>query len=234
MFVIKKILAAFFLPPGLFVLLLLVSGLVLWRKKSRKAALFNSILAVFIWIFSLLPVSDFLTHGLESGLPKPQMPGTDVIIVLSGYGDRLGPGIQLQKKLSVPILFAGYVGLSNSSGDRENFYSLLESWGVPRQLALLETRSRDTLENLRQTQLICRQRGFRQPLIVSSAFHGKRILLCLKKLGFQAEFYPADFNVVGQTIVYSWRSGLPEAKALLGCSTAINEYLGLLFYRILY
>ncbi len=234
LFVLKKLAAAFLLPPGLFVTLILVSGILVWRKKARKTAVFLLVLAVVIWGLSLAPVSDFLIRGLESDLPHPRVEEADVVIVLSGYGERMGPGIQLQKRLGVPILFSGYIALKHSASDRENFYQALESAGVPRDLVLVETQSRDTFENLRQARNICRRRGFRKPVIVSSAFHGKRILLTLRKLSFPADLYPVDFEVIGRTIRYTWRSFLPEAQALLGFSTALNEYLGLLFYRIVY
>jgi uncharacterized SAM-binding protein YcdF (DUF218 family) len=234
MFVLKKILAAFFMPPGLITLLLFLSAFFLRRKKAFLAARLNLVLGVIVWILSLFPVSDFLTRGLESDLPRPRVEEADVVIVLSGYGERLGPGIQLQKRLGVPILFSGYFGLKHSASDRDNFYQSLESAGIPRHLVLVETQSRDTFENLRQARNICRRRGFRRPIIVSSAFHGKRILLTLRKLRFPADLYPVDFKVSGRTIRYTWRSALPEAQALLGCSTALNEYLGLLFYKIVY
>ncbi len=234
LFILKKIVAAFLVPPGLFITLLLAAGILLWRRKARRTALFLLALALVIWGLSAPPVSDLLTRGLETGLPEPRLTEADIVVVLSGYGERMGPAIQLQKRLGVPILFSGYISLKHSAVDRENFTMALERLGVPRDMVILETDSRDTLENLRQARDICRRRGFRRPLIVSSAFHGKRILLSLKKLGFPAEFYPADFDVVGRTIRYSWRSALPEAQALLGCSTAISEYLGLLFYRIFY
>jgi len=234
LFILKKTVGAFLLPPGLFVTLLFAAGIILWRRKARKMAVFLLAMAIVIWGLSVPPVSDLMIRGLESGLPNPQAEGTDVVVVLSGYGERMGPGIQLQKRLGVPILFAGFISLKHSARDRENFYQSLESAGVPRELVLVETQSRDTLENLRQARDICRRRGFRRPVIVSSAFHGKRILLTLKKLGFTAELYPVDFEVMGRTIRYSWRDALPEAQALLGCSTALNEYLGLLFYRIFY
>ena len=234
LFVAKKILAAFLLPPGLFITLLLAAGVILCRRKARKSGAFLLFLAFLIWGLSVLPVSDMMVRGLESGLPFPQAEEADVVIVLSGYGDRVGPSIQLQRKLGVPILFSGYVSLKDSAWDRENFYLSLESAGVPRDLVLVETQSRDTFENLRQARDICRRRGFRRPVVVSSAFHGKRILLTLKKLNFRADLYSVDFEVMGRTIHYSWRSALPDAQALLGCSTALNEYLGLLLYRIVY
>ncbi|MBN2200289.1 MAG: YdcF family protein, partial [Candidatus Aminicenantes bacterium] len=110
----------------------------------------------------------------------------------------------------------------------------LEGWGVPRDKAILETRSRDTIENLRRAREICRSRGFKKPLVVSSAFHGKRVLLTLKKTRFEASLFPVDFKVVGRNIRYTWRDALPDGRAVLGTSQAASEYLGLLFYSILY
>ncbi|OGD29575.1 MAG: hypothetical protein A2Y56_11890 [Candidatus Aminicenantes bacterium RBG_13_63_10] len=233
-FALKKLLAAFLLPPGLIVTLLLLASFLFWRKKIKAAAFINLALGLVVWVFCLNPVSDALVRGLEKGLPRPSLQGTDVVIVLSGYGDRTAPALQLQRRLGVPILFAGYISLSHSVQDRENFYALLENWGVPRDKVILEMRSRDTIENVRRAGEICRSRGFRNPLVVSSAFHGKRIMLTLKKTGFEARLFPVDFNVVGRTLRYTWRDALPDARAVLGMSQAANEYLGLLFYRIFY
>ncbi|MBM3297454.1 MAG: YdcF family protein [Candidatus Aminicenantes bacterium] len=234
MFILKKILAAFFLPPGLIITLLFAAAVVFWRRKFRPAAVVNLALGMLVWVTCLVPVSDALVSGLEKGLTQPDIKGADAIVVLSGYGDRTAPALQLQRRLGVPIIFAGYISLSRSFQDRENFYRLLEGWGVPRDKVILETKSRDTLENLRRAKEICRVRGFRSPLVVSSAFHGKRILLTMKKTGFQAGLFPVDFNVVGRTLRYTWRDALPDARAVLGSSQAANEYLGLLFYSIFY
>ncbi|MBN2199016.1 MAG: hypothetical protein JW747_04120, partial [Candidatus Aminicenantes bacterium] len=131
MFVLKKLLAAFFLPPGLIVTLLFVSAVVFWRRKIKTAAFVNLMLGVLLWVICLVPVSDALVRGLERGLPRPDVESADVVIVLSGYGDRTAPALQLQRRLNVPIIFAGYISLSHSSRDRENFFRLLEGWGVP-------------------------------------------------------------------------------------------------------
>ncbi len=232
LFVAKKLLASFLLPPGLVITLLILSAVFFWRRKWRAAAVVNLLLGLVAWVFCLNP--DAMVRGLEKGLRQPDIRGTDVVIVLSGYGDRTAPALSLQRRLGVPIIFSGYISLRDSVQDRENFYAMVESWGVPREKIILETRSRDTVENLRLAGDICRERGFHKPLIVSSAFHGKRVLLTLRKTKFDARLYPVDFNIIGRVIRYSWRDALPDAKAVLGSSQAANEYLGLLFYRIFY
>ncbi len=235
-FVLKKILAAFFIPPGLFVTLLVGAAvyILLKKKAGKKLAIYLSAVACLIWALSTAPVSDLMTRSLEKAIPAPRDPKGDVVIVLYGTGQRLGPAVSLQLKLKVPLVLCGFNYLQNNPGDRERLLAGLEENGVPRSEVIIETRSRDTLENIRAVKLICRDRGFCSPLVVTSAFHGRRVRLTCRKQDFAATLVPVSFTVVGRAIRYTWRDALPLAENLFSSSLAMNEYLGLLFYGIVY
>lgn len=235
-FVLKKILAAFFIPPGLFFTLLAGAAVfILIRKKpGKKLAIYLLAVGALIWGLSIAPVSDSLTRSLERAVPVPPDPQGDVIIVLYGTGQRLGPAIGLYHALKVPLVLCGFNYLQNNSADRERLLSGLEESGIPRGEVIIETQSRDTRENIREVKTICRERGFRSPLIVTSAFHGRRVRLTCRKQEFQATLVPVSFTVFGRAIRYTWRDYLPLAEDLYSASLAMNEYLGLLFYGIAY
>jgi len=235
-FVLKKILAAFFIPPGLFVTLL--AGAAVWllikKRKGIKLLVFLFGLAVLVWALSSAPVSDLLTRSLEKAVPQPKNPQGDVIIVLHGTGQRLGPAVSLQSNLKIPLVLCGYNYLEEYPEEEARLRRSLQASGIPAEMLIIETESRDTLENIRFAKAICRERGFVSPLVVTSAFHSRRVRLTCRKQGFKAVIVPVSYTVLGQGIRYRWRDWLPLAEGLYKTSLALNEYLGLVFYGIAY
>jgi len=235
MFVLKKIAAAFCLPPGLFVTLLVAAVVVvILKKRARKLRFFLIGLACLIWVLSLNPVADSLVRSLEKAVPGPKNPRGDVVIVLHGTGQRLGPGIALQISLKVPLVLCGYNYLQGNPAEEARLRRSLEEDGVPREMVIIETESRDTRENLLAAKAICREKGLHSPLVVTSAFHGRRVRLSCRKLKFPAVVVPVSYTVLGRAMDYSWRDALPDAESLYNVSLALNEYLGLVFYRVFY
>jgi uncharacterized SAM-binding protein YcdF (DUF218 family) len=235
MFVLKKVLAAFCLPPGLFITLLAAGVIVLFvRKKGRALRFFLIGLACLIWALSLNPVADSLVRALEKAVPSPRNPQGDVVVVLHGTGQRLGPGIALQMSLKVPLILCGFNYLKGNPAEEGRLRRSLEEDGVPPDMVLIETASRDTRENILAVRELCRVKGLRRPLVVTSAFHARRVRLTCRKLDFPALVVPVSFTVLGRAMGYTWRDALPEAESLYNTSLALSEYLGLVFYRVFY
>lgn len=125
MFIIKKILAPFLLPPGIFIILLISSGVWLMVKRRWRVGVFNCSIGIFIWMFSISPVSDAMLRGLESSFKIPEKPEGDVIILLGGgiyegASDFSGIGtpseemlgrtvtaVRLQRRLNIPVIISG-------------------------------------------------------------------------------------------------------------------------------
>jgi len=119
MFLFKKIVTPFILPPGLFVLALLLSGVFLIFLHRRKIGIFNLAIGLLFWTFCFAPFSNFLMSGLESEFQIPQNVKGDVIVLLgggsidnvpdfSGYGiptdrmiGRIVTAVRLQKHLNL-------------------------------------------------------------------------------------------------------------------------------------
>jgi uncharacterized SAM-binding protein YcdF (DUF218 family) len=234
-FVIKKILAGFFIPPGLFVTLLAGSVVyLLIRKTGKKVWIYLGAVALAVWALSIAPVADALTRSLEKAVPVPREVQGDVVIVLYGTGQRLAPALSYRASLKVPLILCGFNYLDRSSGDRAGLLESLEETGVPPGDVIFETRSRDTQENIRAAKAICEERRFRRPVVVTSAFHSRRVRLTCRKLDFPATVVPVAYSVLGRAIHYTWRDYLPLAEDLYATSLSLNEYLGLVFYKIFY
>jgi len=250
MFALKKILTTFIIPPGLFVLLALFSGLWMLRRRVKWGML-NLGLAGLIYLLSISPVSDRLMGPLERPWPIPPKVTGDVIVVLgggvisgvpdlSGRGflaesslSRLLTGLRIHRATGLPIIFSG--GKVSEEGDAEAAVAgrILSDLGVAAASIIIEDQSRDTMESARLVKEICQRRNWRQPILVTSAYHMARSLSAFRKAGMEVNLYPGDF-LVAPSPAYNWRDYLPGLRPLVASAAAIREYLGLIFYKLIY
>ena len=249
MFGLKKILTHFLLPPGIFIVLLVISVLWFLFKKNYKGATINFIIASLMWFFSIAPVSNFLLSGLESDLKVSKNPSGDVIVLLGGgvydnAPDMSGMGapseemdariitaVRLQKKLDVPVIISGGTAYKGRKAEAPIVKRFLSDLGVPESKLIVEDKSRDTIENAKSTKRICDKMKFRKAILVTSAFHLKRSIMSFEKVGMKVVPFPANFRTWSDN-KYTWESYLPGGFD--GTAIAVHEYLGLLFYKFAY
>jgi uncharacterized SAM-binding protein YcdF (DUF218 family) len=249
MFAVKKALAAFLLPPGIFVILLLLSGV--WAivcQKVRSGSL-CLLLALLIWLSAIAPVTHSLLRALESPFELPGNLSGDVIIVLGagnlpGVADLSGKGfpdgetltrlltaVRIQQRLQVPVLISSGQVFPNTSAGAVVARRILLDLNIPAEQILIEEKSRDTAENALYSKEICERRGFSHPLLVTSALHMRRALMMFKGAGLEVTPVPAGFKTVDHPS-YAWHDFLPGANAMRSAALALHEYLGLWYYRL--
>jgi len=251
MFIVKKIISPFLMPPGVFVALLLLSSLWFFRRKNRKASAVNFFLAFLVWLVSISPVSDAMLRGLEAGLSMPRNPEGDVILLLGGGANDMVPdlsgigapseemmgriitAVRIQRKLRVPIIVSGGIVFKDRKAEAPIVRRFLVDLGVPEGKVITEEKSRDTIENARYAVNICGERGYSRAILVTSASHMKRALLSFRYAGMEVTPSPSDFKSLGNKR-YGWVDFLPDAGELKKVSTAVREYIGLLYYRLAY
>ena len=249
MFILKKILISFFLPPGIFIVLLVISGIYFFLKRQWKICIINLLTGISLLAFSMAPVSDAMLMWLEYSFIIPKNQVGDVIILMgggvydkapdmSGNGspseDMLGrviTAVRLQKKLGVPVIVSGGAAFKERAAEAPIVKRFLTDLGVPPDKVILEDKSRDTIENARFTQSICKKNGYKKPILVTSAYHMKRAVMSFKKIKMDVLPFPAHYRTWKDRI-YIWEDYLPGE--LENAATAIHEYLGLLFYMIAY
>lgn len=249
LFMLKKILTPFLLPPGIFIVLLVSAAVWFLFKKYWKAALANLLIAFFMWSLSILPVSNAMLRGLESGLNLPKNPHGDVIILLGGgvYAEapdlsgigapsadalpRIVTAVRLQKRLNIPVIVSAGRVFEYTSIEAPIVKRFLVDLGVPPNEIILEDKSRDTFENAKYTGDICARAGYKNPILVTSAYHMKRALMSFRKFDMEVTPFPVEFMSY-ENEQYNWRHFLPHS--LRGASIAIHEYLGLMFYKLAY
>lgn len=245
MFLFKKIVEAFVLPPGIIVVLLAAGAFYFWRR-CRAAAVVMAALACGGWVGSSGAFSDLLLAPLENAYKAPAKPEGDVIILLCGgfrggwkpfsASERLAPGTleraaaahKLHKLTGLPLLVSGGAPFS-SEPESEAAAAYLEELGVPRAKLLTEVRSRDTEENAAYSARICREKGFKKAILVTSAFHMPRAALLFGKAGdLELVPFPVARRSGGGRYLRDYLPGGGGGEA----RQAVNEYLGLLYYRL--
>lgn len=247
LFTIKKFLEMILLPSGFLFFLLLVSFVLILRKKKLGMKLFG--LAVFFYyVLSIPPVSNLLIKALENRYPYLEFPPQDIhyVVVLAegtlnpysglpsnnrlsfGSMARVLEGLRLYKKMDdIHLILSGGSGRSLPQDEKPCILmkQLSLQLGVEENRILVECISRDTYEEAEEIRKMLGQERF---ILVTSAFHMPRSLLIFKKAGLNAIAAPCAFRVQGKT-KHNWLKYFPSG--LETSDIAVKEYIGILFYK---
>ncbi|MFC2091710.1 YdcF family protein [Elusimicrobiota bacterium] len=231
--------------------MLIVSGILLIRKNMRKTGIFSISLGLCMWVISIGPFSYFLYKGLESKYEIPKDLKGDVIIVLgggivnevpdlSGSGrptcgmySRIVTAVRLQKIMGISLIVSGGEVYKGGGVESLIYKRFLIDLGVDENKIIIEDRSRDTYENAKYTKVICLDRGFERPIVLTDAHHMKRSLLAFKKVGMDVIPFPASFNI-SDNQKFIWPDFFPSSGGFDTVSRALYEYMGILFYSLFY
>ena len=249
MFIVKKIISAFLLPPGCFVAILIGGGIWSFLRKQRACGVFAVAVGMLLWGASTQPVSNFLMRGLEREMTIPPVLQGDVIILLGGGANddtldltglgapsddmmsRLVTAVRVQKRTGLPVIVSGGSSQENTLPESWIVQRFLQDLGVPPGLIIIEDKSLDTGDNGRFVAELCTRKGFRSPLLVTSAYHMKRSLLIFQRNRLAVTPLPAGFRSVEHQ-KFTPYTLLPKMSNLSATSAALHEYLGLAYYHL--
>ena len=252
MYILRKWITAFLLPPGIFVLLLAAAAVYTLWCRQYPGALVSVISGTLIWLLSTGIAADILMGRLEAGFTIiPSHPQADVIVLLgsgihaqapdfSGIGaptaagvERLTAAARLYRRYGWPILVAGGRIASESVSSAVLCKRFLVDLGVPPQAVLMEEKSLDTYQNAIYSKQICGREGLRRALLVTSGYHLQRAVYCFEKAGLPVTPFPCGLRT-WPAMPHTAADWLPDAAALAATSAALHEWIGLLYYRLLY
>ncbi len=220
------------------------------RLRGRPARFAWSSLAL-LYVCSLPVVGDLLWRALEAGVVGTyQREGEpyDAAILLGGLTDNNAPDLPeaVAYNENVERVHATFELLRSgrarraiaSSGPIEPpgrapseahlLADQLARWGVERERLIVEPRSRNTVENARETAAIVRERGLGRLVLITSAYHMPRALGCFRAAGLEVDALPVDYRAP----LALGRSPLPRADALARSTVALRELAGRLVYRL--
>jgi uncharacterized SAM-binding protein YcdF (DUF218 family) len=245
MSLLKILVKSLLIPPGIFIMVAMgYGGWCLARKHYLRGGAMLA-MGILAWGLAIAPLADALLKPLEKGLTLPKDPTGDVVIVLDagtnserpdamGKGGpsqttlaRLVAGARLSRNLQIPVLFSGRgnsLDAASTSGIVERY---LIDLGIAPSRIIIENNSKNTYENAVFSTAICREKGFSQPILVTSGYHMKRAVQIFNDQDMRVLPFPLNLDTwKGKS--YSWESYLPgnfQRSAI-----ALREYLGLLYY----
>ena len=232
------------MPPGIFVILLTALAAKIFRIDKKLSLIVFVGTVIFYLLCTSLVAEKFMGWLEKVYMPPAQVEtsGADVIVLLGGGAisqvpdvdgvgalcaspaNRLLTAVRLQKILNVPILISGGHVYSDSGAEAEISARVLKSLGVDDDKILIETKSVNTTQNARYSAEILRDKNFKKPLLVTSAFHMKRAVLNFNLCNFEPIPYPTDFTVAHNP-TFHYTKLRPRAEALLLNVTVMQEVL---------
>lgn len=243
LYVLKVIYSTFFIPPGIFVILLLAITARFYRRQRKSAAILF-VITILVYLCIIPAVADPVIRSLESRYSPPAAFSGDVIVLLgggatmdtpniNGHGhlsgsaaNRLLTAAQLYHKYHLPIIASGGKVLETTGTEAEISRTILLGLGVPANKIIVENQSLNTTQNAEYSKKLLDSHGYSQPLLVTSAFHMPRAVLQFQKAGVTVIPWPTDYQANVHSLV-SWFDFVPSSGALTTIALAVKEYLGL-------
>jgi uncharacterized SAM-binding protein YcdF (DUF218 family) len=241
------------LPPGLFIVLILLGWWLRTRSPRLALALFMAGVGG-LWAMSAPIVVERAAVLIESepALPRDQWASlandTDVIVVLGAGRERDDPAFdgdqpsllalqriryaaQLAKASGLPLLITGGLHYGTPPSEAELMAKVLEKeFGVT--VRWKESRSRTTWENAHFTADLLRPEGKRRVVLVTQAWHMARSRWCFEQFGFDVKVAPMGF--LSAPVSAPLGGWLPEAKAFWQGNLLLNEAVGRIAYPLAY
>jgi uncharacterized SAM-binding protein YcdF (DUF218 family) len=241
------------LAPSNLLLLLLVAGLVLrlaggqGTRIRRFGAVLVGAAALGLAAAAILPLGAWLARPLEARFALSPPGPVDGIIVLGGSIDpeasaargrphlrgdaeRLTEFVRLARQHpEARLVFSG--GSSRIGGGRpesEAAAGFFAELGIAPERLLLEAESRTTCENARHSLALALPKPGERWLLVTSAVHMPRAVLCFRAVGWDVVAVP-----VAPIDVARSERRITLALGLRDLDRAAHEWLGLIAYRLL-
>ena len=245
-FILSKILSLL-LKPTFWIFFLLISCLI-FKNKRKKLIL---ITLITFYIFTNGFIVDEFSRMWE--IPRKSIESTyDVGIVLGGisdfdnitsshnfnkHADRLMDAEQLYHKgLIQKIMISGGSGtiIEDEYIEANSIEKYLEENNIPSEDIIIENKSRNTKENIFNSSKILKEKYDKgQFLLITSASHMRRSLLCCKKASLNVTPFPTDCTKSYRNTGIGYML-LPRVQALDQWETLIKEWIGYLVYTIRY
>jgi len=195
------------------------------RKRFKFAAyvVYAGLLALFVWCGSLFVVINRFEGEPREGLPAQ----ADVGIVLGAslWDNKPSPGLieRLDQALSLyrSHVFGRFIvtgGLDAGGAvltEAEGMRNYLLQQGVPADRIVVEPSATSTYENLKFSQIIMRERGWRTAVIVTHQYHGSRSLDIAEALHYERPQVSVTHSKVMNMAYHRSREVLAYTKWLL-------------------
>ncbi|WP_448518989.1 YdcF family protein [Rhodoflexus sp.] len=232
---------------------------ILWALLTRSAKLRQRLLivvAVAFWFFgnpwvanevllrweiaptpfAAIPQDKYEVAIVLMGMTQDSKSPKDRVYFMRG-ADRLLYAIRLYKegKVKKIIISGAYIDklAAVHAEGANNVTTLCRMAGIPDEDILTEEVSLNTHENALYTAQLLRENGIslKKCIVVTSAFHMRRALLCFQKQGIHAQPFAADFYSEDRFFDIA-RLLVPSAAAIDRWNILLKEWTGIIVYRL--
>jgi len=249
-FYLSKLLA-FILSPTVWIFSLLVAALLFRQQARSRKCLLAAVLLFFFCGNAFLvdelyrgwepehPDHDLLPQNYEAAIVLGGIGNVDLRLKKINFGahsDRLFQAIRLYRLGKVQkVIFTGGSGSIEFPEKREGLY-VQKYWkelGFPDSALIVESTSRNTFENARNTKLILDSLQIRgKYLLVTSAFHMRRSMAVFEKAGFTEIFSYTTNRSSGIRRFTPDHLLIPNPGTLFALEMLIHEVCGTLIYKL--
>ena len=242
-----KIIYSLFLPPGIFLVLLLITAIWSYRR-DRSVGKMLLVLAGIFYILTTGLLANLVLHSLESQYSPPPQPAGDVIIMFGGgatadtpntdgqghlsgsAANRLLTVAQLYQKLKIPVIISGGRVYDSDGAEADIAKTILLRLGIPADKIVTDNASRNTSENAKNCAALIFRYGFRHPILVTSAYHMRRAVLQCEKAGMAVVPYPAGY-LINSAYRPDIGDFVPSGQCVDVLGIGLKEYLGIAAIR---
>jgi len=151
--------------------------------------------------------------------------------------DRIWQAIQLYKKKKIKKIIitgdSGYV-LKKGLHEAKQLKEVLISMGIPNKDILIESKSRNTHENAKETKALIDRLGLstNNNLLITSAMHMRRAKACFEEVGISCTPFTTDHYIVHEESI-SISEFIPSVGAFNMWDRLLKEWIGYSVYGIM-
>jgi len=251
LFILSKVVGYFLIPPGIIILILFISLLLILKNKKIVVSFLVFISMSSFYLLSIDPIKDKILIPLEDKYPFPNIQNLDcdVIVALGGGYYPVSPENQNKPDLKPAvtrrlittfkvwkvqhkkIILSGGRPIYKYFSEAEIMAGFLKLLGVDESFLILEQNSKNTFENAKLTKIIMEENQWSKACLVTSAYHMPRAVKIFKYFGINVVPVPSDYRT---TRIYTWFSLLSQSSVFDNSARGIREYIGLYYYKLRY
>jgi len=235
----------FFLAPERWIIILLIIAWITKRRLLRKRLLIVSVV-IFILFSNDFIFTKFTSWWQATPVQLKDSAGYSAGILLGGISmtdkhkqqflsessDRFVQTLLLYKRGVIKKILVSGTNKSDKRSEAEFLRDLFVQAGVPAQDILVETKARNTLENVSFSKQVLLAGGATPPyIVITSAFHIRRSSMAFEKENVEVIMYPSAY-INTNKVLDAEDYLVPKSEVMMKWRFLLKEMIGIVVYKI--
>ena len=246
--------------PIVWILAFLIFGLILTGKLRKKPRLnvgwyFLVFATCLLYLLSIPLVSNVLVYSMERQYQLPSqevLKKVDIMVILGGgvmssggfrrYPEASGAtysrvfnGIKIfRQSVAKVLVLSGAGGHRDGETNADVMKNIAIALGIPENKIITEGKSRNTMEHAIELAKLFPLEERMRIDIVTSALHMPRAVQAFRKKFSKNAIVPIPVGYIYSPLKYSFKNLIPHSNSFSTSSYAIHEWIGMLWYGIIY